>query len=189
MDGLVPAIHVFLSRFPGDATASSDLRPLEVDPTPAGVYPSPMPRFYFDDLTLGRAFPLPPHAVTREEIIAFAREFDPQPFHLGDGGNGLSDGLTASGWHTCAIFMRALCDGLLLDSACLGSPGIDFLRWLRPVRPGDTLAASATVIETRLSKSRPDRGIVRFRHDVVNQGSEPVLVMENPILFLARPAP
>jgi acyl dehydratase len=146
------------------------------------------PRFHLEDFTLGRAFPLPPHTVTREEIIAFAREFDPQPFHLGDGGNGLSDGLTASGWHTCAIFMRALCDGLLLDSACLGSPGIDYLRWLKPVRPGDTLTAIATVIEARASKSRPDRGIVRFRHDVANQGGEAVLTMENPILFLARPA-
>jgi acyl dehydratase len=147
-----------------------------------------MPRYYLDDFTPGRSFPLPPHTVTREEIVDFAREFDPQPFHLGEAGNGLTEGLTASGWHVCGLFMRALCDGILLDAACLGSPGIDTLRWLRPVRPGDTLAATSTVIEARASKSRPDRGIVRFRHEVANQAGERVLTMENPILFLVRPA-
>jgi acyl dehydratase len=147
-----------------------------------------MPKYYLEDFTPGRAFPLPPHMVTREEIIDFAREFDPQAFHLADAGTGLADGLIASGWHVCGIFMRALCDGLLLDAACLGSPGIDTLRWLKPVRPGDTLAATATVVEARLSKSRPDRGIVRFRHEMRNQAGEPVLALDNPILFLARPA-
>jgi acyl dehydratase len=89
--------------------------------------------------------------VTREEIVDFAREFDPQPFHLGEAGNGLTEGLTASGWHVCGLFMRALCDGILLDAA-------------------------------------PDRGIVRFRHEVANQAGERVVTMENPILFLVRPA-
>jgi acyl dehydratase len=147
-----------------------------------------MPRYYFEDLTVGRVFPLPAHAVTREEIIAFAREYDPQPFHLGDGGAGLADGLIASGWHTCAIFMRALCDGLLLDASSLGSPGIDALRWHRPVRPGDTLSGSSTVLSARLSRSRPDRGIVHFRHEMFNQAGEPVLSLDNPILFGVRPA-
>ena len=148
-----------------------------------------MPRYHFDDLTVGRVFPLPGHTVTREEIIAFAREFDPQPFHLGDGGSGLTDGLTASGWHICAIFMRALCDGLLLDASSLGSPGIDTLRWLGPVRSGDTLSGSATVVAARLSKSRPDRGIVHFHHELANQRGDRILSMENPILFGARPTP
>jgi acyl dehydratase len=147
-----------------------------------------MPRYHFDDLTVGRIFPLPPHKVTREAIVAFAREFDPQPFHLADAGSGLTDGLTASGWHVCAIFMRALCDGLLLDAASLGSPGIDTLRWLRPVRAGDTLSGRSTVLAARLSKSRPDRGIVHFRHEIANQAGELVLTMENPILFGVRPA-
>lgn len=146
-----------------------------------------MPKYHLEDFTPGRVFPLPAQAVTREAILAFAREFDPQPFHLADAGSGLTDGLTASGWHVCGIFMRALCDGLLLHAACLGSPGIDRLRWLRPVRAGDTLSATSTVLDARLSRSRPDRGIVRFRHSVADQAGEPVLTMENPIMFLARP--
>ncbi len=144
-----------------------------------------MPKRTFDDLVVGQSFALPPHTFTREEIIAFAREYDPQPFHLADDApeSKLIGGLIASGWHICAVFMRMLCDGLLLDAACLGSPGIDTLKWQRPVRPGDTLTGKSTVLEARVSKSRPDRGITRFRHEVTNQAGDIVMWMENPILF------
>lgn len=147
-----------------------------------------MAKYYFDDLAVGRVFPLPAHTFTREEIIAFAHEYDPQPFHLGDAGTGLTDGLIASGWHVAAVFMRALCEGLLLEASSLGSPGIDTLRWRKPVRPGDTLSGSSTVLAARLSKSRPDRGIAHFRHELVNQSGEAVLTLDNPILFGVRPA-
>lgn len=147
-----------------------------------------MPKRTFDDLAVGQTFLLPSHTVTRDEIIAFAREYDPQPFHLDDHApeSALVGGLIASGWHVCAVFMRMLCDGLLLDAVCLGSPGIDTLKWQRPVRPGDTLTGKSTVLEARISKSRPDRGIVRFRHEVTNQTGDTVMWMDNPILFGVR---
>jgi acyl dehydratase len=144
----------------------------------------------FEDFIVGESFVLPPQRISREEIIAFAREFDPQPFHLDEHAPAteLSGGLIASGWHVSAVFMRALCDGLLLDSACLGSPGIETLKWQRPVRPGDTLAGKSTVIETRASQTRPDRGIIRFRHEAANQDGEVVMWMHNPVFFARRGA-
>jgi acyl dehydratase len=148
---------------------------------------------YFEDFTVGEVIPLGSHQVTRAEIIAFAAEFDPQPFHLDERqGAGtmragtMVDGLIASGWHVSGLFMRMLCDGFLLESSSLGSPGIETLKWRKPVRAGDTLTAKATVIETRRSKSRPEMGIVRFRSEVENQAGEIVMWLENPILFGCR---
>ena len=145
---------------------------------------------FFEDFHSGQVIDLGTKVVTAAEIVAFAREFDPQPMHVDEaaGRRSLLGGLAASGWHTCAMFMRLLCDHLLLKAASLGSPGIDRVRWLRPVRPGDTLAASGEVMETRASRSRPEIGIVRFRFTVVNQLGEPVMTVENPILFARRPA-
>jgi acyl dehydratase len=151
-----------------------------------------MPKRYFEDLTAGAVFDLPPVTITRETIVAFAREFDPQPFHIEEGNPsaGLTDGsLIASGWHVCAVFMRMLCDGLLLDSSCLGSPGIENLKWQRTVRPGDTLSGRSTVIGARASETRRERGIVRFRHEVFNQAGEPVMTLDNPIFFGRRSGP
>jgi acyl dehydratase len=143
---------------------------------------------YFEDFIVGEVIPLGSHRVTRAEIIAFAAEFDPQPFHLDErqGAGSMVDGLIASGWHVSGLFMRMLCDGFLLQSSSLGSPGIETLKWRKPVRAGDTLSAKATVIEARRSKSRPEMGIVRFRSEVENQGGEIVMWLENPILFGAR---
>jgi acyl dehydratase len=140
---------------------------------------------YFEDFVVGEVIPLGSHQVTRAEIIAFAAEFDPQPFHLDErqGADSMVDGLIASGWHVSGLFMRMLCDGFLLQSSSLGSPGIETLKWQKPVRPGDTLTARATVIEVRRSKSRPEMGIVRFRSEVENQAGEVVMWLENPILF------
>ena len=97
-------------------------------------------------------------------------------------------GLIASGWHVGGLFMSLLCGGFLLESSSMGSPGIETLKWQRPVRPGDTLTAFSIVIEARASKSRPEMGIVRFRHEVINQAGETVMWLENPILFGRRGA-
>ena len=97
---------------------------------------------YFDDFKVGEKLPLAPFTITRDEMIAFAAEFDPQPFHLDEAAAArtLLGGLAASGWHTCAIFMRMMCDGWLNDTASMGSPGIEAVRWLHPVRAGDRLS-------------------------------------------------
>src|SRR5579859_3157513 len=104
---------------------------------------------YFEDFAVGHTLELGSYTITREEILAFARQFDPQPFHTDEeqAKASLYGGLIASGWHTASIFMRLLVDGLLNDTASMGSPGVDELRWLRPVRPGDTLRARFTVRE------------------------------------------
>ena len=149
-----------------------------------------MPYRYFEDFEAGQEFPLGPHRVTREEIIAFAAEFDPQPFHLDEaaGADTLLGGLAASGWHTCALFMRMMYEGWLKDSASMGAPGVDKVQWVSPVRPGDTLSGRTIILETRESKSRPDRGFVRTRHEISKAAGEIVLVLETPIMIARRSA-
>lgn len=143
---------------------------------------------HFDDFTIGEKLPLAPCRITRDEMIAFAAEFDPQPFHLDEAvaSRTLLGGLAASGWHTCAVFMRMMVDGWLGASASLGSPGVEAVKWLHPVRPGDELSGHSEVTATRLSRSRPDVGIVSFRHIVVNSHGRAVLEMVNPIMFRRR---
>lgn len=144
-----------------------------------------MPKRHFEDFAVGETIPLPGRQVSRAEIISFAAEFDPQPFHLDERAppTDLTSGLSASGWHVCALLMRMLCDGFLVESNSMGSPGIETLKWRRPVRPGDRLSGAATVLEARASASRPEIGIVRFRSEVTNQAGETVLVMDCPIFF------
>ena len=146
---------------------------------------------YFEDFAAGDVLPLGSHDVTRAEIIAFAAEFDPQPFHLDErqGNGAMLDGLIASGWHVSGLFMRMLCTGFLLESSSMGSPGIETLKWRKPVRAGDRLTGKSIVLEARRSKSRPEMGIVRFRHEVENQAGETVMWLENPILFGCREIP
>ena len=126
--------------------------------------------------------------VDRDEVIAFARDFDPQPFHIDEDAARASmfGGLIASGWHTVSMVMRMMCDSYLLQAASLGSPGVDHVKWLKPVRPGDTIRAVRTVLETRVSKSKPDVGIVKTRWDVYNQADEPVMTMEGYGMFRVR---
>ena len=145
---------------------------------------------YFEDFQAGQEFSLGPHTVTRAEIIAFAAEFDPQPFHLDEqaAASTLLGGLAASGWHTCALFMRMLYDGWLIGTASMGSPGVDQLKWKRPVRPGDVLSGRSVVIECRASRSRTDRGFVRCRHEIVNGCGETVMTCDNPIIVARRAA-
>jgi acyl dehydratase len=142
-----------------------------------------------DDFTVGEVIQHGSWPVTAEEIVAFATEFDPQPFHLDPRApeTTLTGGLIASGWHVSAILMRTMCDAFLLDSTCMGSPGVDNLKWLKPVRPGDTVAARTTVVEVKPSRSRPDRGMVRFKHEMFNQAGELVMVVDNPVLFGRQP--
>ena len=147
-----------------------------------------MPLRYFEDFEAGQEFPFGPHPVTRAEIVAFAAEFDPQPFHLDEkaAADSLLGGLAASGWHTCALFMRMMFDGWLKDSASMGSPGIDRLKWLRPVRPGDVLSGRTLVLEMRASGSRSDRGFLKVRHDIANARGEPVMLVEHSIMIGRR---
>lgn len=116
-------------------------------------------------------------AFTERAIIEFAREFDPQPMHTDpEAARGsIYGGLIASGWQTATSYMRMLVDSVMRDSLSLGSPGLENLRWLKPVRPGDTLRGRFTVLETKLSRSRPDRGIVRSHGEMLNQENEVVM--------------
>ena len=144
---------------------------------------------YFEDFSVGDVLALASRRVERADIVAFAAQYDPQPYHLDERttATDLTAGLSASGWHTCAMFMRMLCDGFLLETRCMGSPGVETLKWRLPVRAGDTLSGTSTVLEARLLRSRPGVGIVRFRHDVINQHGDVAAWMTNPVLIGCRP--
>ena len=146
------------------------------------------PKYYWEDFKAGEVHPLGEKRVDKEEIIAFAKQFDPQPFHVDEAAAEASmyGGLIASGWHTVALVMRMMCDSYMLDSASLGSPGVENLKWLKPVRPGDTLRAQRTTLEARASASRPEMGLVKTRWEVFNQNGEPVMTMEGYGMFGRR---
>lgn len=132
----------------------------------------------YEDFEIGRAFPLGPRTISQEEIIDYALEFDPQPFHLDPESEAAHavGGLIASGWHTCAILMRMMCDSYLLESASQGSGGLDEIKWLLPVRPGDTLSGIATIADRRVSRSRPNLGLLQMVYELKNQNGETVLI-------------
>ena len=149
-------------------------------------------RFYWEDFPTGLVMALGSTAVTREAVLDFAGQFDPQPFHLDDAAAraSLFGQLSASGWHTCAMTMRLMCDGYLNDSSSLGSPGVDELRWLKPVHPGDTITAEMTVLESRVMTSKPHVGLVLSRWRVFNQDGVDVMTMQGWGMFALRhPAP
>jgi acyl dehydratase len=145
---------------------------------------------YFEDFHVGDTFDLGSIQVTEEEILAFARQFDPQPFHIDPerAKDSIFHGLVASGWHTSALFMRLLVDGLLQETISIGSPGVDELRWRNPVRPGDHLRATLTVLECNPSRSRPNMGVVRSACEMFNQKDEVVLTLSGIHFFGRRPA-
>jgi acyl dehydratase len=145
---------------------------------------------YFEDFPPGDVRESPVRTVTRDEILTFARQFDPQPFHLDDeaAARSIFGGLLASGWHTCAIYMRLMWETFLKDTASLGSPGVDEIRWVKPVRPGDSLRVRFTVVEAVPSRSKPDRGIVRVLSEVFNQHGEIVMTMRGLGMYARRPA-
>ena len=143
---------------------------------------------YFEDFKPGEVLQLGHHAITRDEIVTFARQFDPQPFHIDEDAarETMFGGLIASGWHTGSLMMRLFCDGLIKDTASLGSPGIDEMRWIKPVRPGDTLALRVTTTECVPSRSKPDRGIVRSLLELHNQHGELVVSIRGMNLIRRR---
>jgi acyl dehydratase len=146
------------------------------------------PEHYWEDFKVGDKVQIGSRKVSREEIIEFASKYDPQPFHVDENAaqQSMFGGLIASGWHTCAMVMRMMCDHYLLRSASMGSPGIDRLKWLKPVRPGDVITTRRTTLESRPSASRPDMGIVKFLWEVHNQHGETVMTMEGYGLFGRR---
>jgi len=132
---------------------------------------------YFDDYLPGATYDCGSVSVSEDEIVSFARQFDPQPFHVDPAAaaRGPFGGLVASGWHTAALVMRQLVDHYLPEEASLGSPGLDEMRWPDPVRPGDTLRVRASVVEARRSLSKPDRGIMKTAIEAVNQDGRTVM--------------
>ena len=146
---------------------------------------------YFEDFTEGRAIALGSRQITVEEIIDFARQYDPQSFHVDVdvARSSAFGGIIASGIHTLGFYMRHFVDGLLNDSVSLGSPGLDEVRWPRPVRPGDTLECTYTVQSARRSRSQPNRGIVHGLGEAVNQDGVTVMSLKVVNLFGTRPGP
>jgi len=146
-------------------------------------------KYHFEDFTPGRVWELEGPTVGKEEIVEFARRFDPQYFHVDERAAEDSPygGLIASGWQTVGICMRLICDAYLLQTASLGSPGVNEVRWTKPVRPGDRLRMKMTVIEAKISRSKPDRGTVLHRWEVYNQHGDMVMHMEGYGMYARRP--
>ena len=149
----------------------------------------PLKDRWFDDYSVGERFEFGSYTVTEEEIIDFARRYDPQPFHLDHEAAKASHfgGLVASGWMTTAVLMRLLCDHYIPRVSSMGSPGVDEVRWLEPVRPGDTLHVRTEVLECRPSRSKPDRGVLRGRHELVNQQGRVVATVLGMGMYRRRP--
>lgn len=147
--------------------------------------------WYFEDFAPGRVIPVGSRTLGEEEIVAFARQFDPQPFHVDRDAAAKSHfgGIIASGWHTCSIMMRMMVDGFLSEAASMGSPGVDEIRWLKPVRAGDTIAVTSTVLDVRPSSSKPDRGVVHTMWEAKNQHGETVATVKGMGMFMRRPEP
>ena len=144
-------------------------------------------RYYWEDLVVGETVSIGEYTFAEADIISFASQFDPQFFHTDPARakNSIYGGLIASGWHTCSIMMRLMCDTYLAESASMGSPGLAEVRWLKPVRPGDRVRATRTIEESRPT-SKPDRGLILTRWDAYNQHGEHVLLMRGYGLFGRR---
>lgn len=145
---------------------------------------------YLEDFTVGQVTEFPPRPVSEDEIIAFARDYDPQPFHLDKEAakQSLFGGLCASGWHTAGLMMRMMVDNMIGKYASMGSPGVDQLRWVKPVFPGDTLYLRGEVTDVKPSRSKPDRGVITSRYEMKNQKGETVLTMQAKGMYARRPA-
>ena len=149
------------------------------------------PKHYYEDSVVGRAEALGSTSVTKADIIAFARAFDPQPLHLDEEAARATmvGRLSASGWHSCAILMRLICDGFLLDAASLGSPGMEEVRFFKPVFPDDKLSGRFTCASKRTLASRPNVGICRVLFEMLNGEGEVVLSWDTNQLFALRKPP
>lgn len=147
-----------------------------------------MSDIFLDDLAAGQIYQLGSTTLSEEDIVSFAEQYDPQSFHIDPeaAASSIYGGVIASGWQTVCVFMRLFVDGLLERAAAMGSPGIDELRWLKPVRPGDRLDARVEVIGTRPSKSKPDRGLAKLRCVVADKTGDEVLTFVANVLFQRR---
>lgn len=145
---------------------------------------------YFEDFEVGSRRELGSYLVTEEEILSFARQYDPQPFHIDKdaAAKSIYGGLISSGWMTCSIMMRLLVLSTAGKSASMGSPGLDEVRWLKPVYAGDTLTAVLVVLDTRPSQSKPDRGVVHTQWEATNQRGELVCTVKGMGMYGRRPA-
>ena len=146
---------------------------------------------YLEDIVVGSEREFGHYEVTEEEVVAFAKRYDDQPFHTDKQAakDSIYGGLIASGWHTCAMFMRMACDAQAGENkmAILGSPGFDDLKWLLPVRPGDVLSVRSKILSATPSERKPDRGTIRVQNWVLNQNGDVVLEMTNMGRYLRRP--
>jgi acyl dehydratase len=149
-----------------------------------------MPVHYLEDFVVGQVFNTGRLRVDKEQIFAFARQFDPQPFHLDEDAarNSPFQGLAASGWHTAALTMRLMVDGEFKPAGGILGVGFDELSWPRAVRPGDELRAQSEILDVRSSKSRPDRGLIRVRTTTLNQNDDTVMMFTGNLLVPKRPA-
>lgn len=143
---------------------------------------------YFEDYEPGATYVLGQFSLNQEEIVEFARRFDPQPFHVDPKAAKASHygGIIASGWHTGSCMMRLLVDHFLSPVASLGSPGLEEIRWSRPVRPGEVMTVRVTVEQARRSQSKPDRGLIHSRMEVTNEGGEVAMSVRGVNLTLCR---
>ena len=144
---------------------------------------------WFEDFHIGDVVEFGPVTVSEEDIVGFAERYDPQPFHIDPdaAAESMYGGLIASGWHTVSLFMGMFVRAVLLDSASLGSPGVEEIRWLAPVRPGDALRGRSTIVEARASETSASRGTVFTSNEVVNQDGTVVLTMKARGFFQRRP--
>jgi acyl dehydratase len=149
---------------------------------------SNLPKLYWEDFQPGAVSIYGPRLVTREEIVAFAAEFDPQPMHLDEAAarDTMLGGLGASGWHMCCLFMRIIADGFVLNSSSMGGPGVEEVRWLKPLRPGTQVRVRGAVVETRASKSRPEMGLVKFSYEMLDGADTPLMLLTTTQMFGRR---
>jgi acyl dehydratase len=147
-----------------------------------------MPSRYYEDFAEGSVLTYGPRTITREEIISFAAEYDPQPMHLDEEAakKTMLGGLGASGYHTCCFMFRMTYDGFFADSASMGSPGIDEVKWLKPVRAGMPLTLRLTILDKRVSKSRPEMGFIRFRSELLDERGKPVIEQTSTVILGRR---
>jgi acyl dehydratase len=149
-----------------------------------------MAKLFFEDFEPGAVRDYGPRLVTREEIVGFAAEFDPQPMHLDEeaGRASMLGGLAASGWHTCCLMMRMAADGFVLNSASMGAPGVDEVRWLAPLRPGSRITLRTTVLDSRSSASRPEMGFVKMLFEVCDDKNTLLMTLTASLIMGRRAA-
>lgn len=149
-----------------------------------------MSKRHWEDFKPGTVAVYGPRLVTREEIVAFAAEFDPQPMHLDETAAAATPlgGLAASGWHSCCILMRMIADGFINESSSMGAPGVDEVRWLKPLRPGAQVRVRTTVLETRVSNSLPDVGFIKCLFEMIDERDTVLTTMTSPLMIRRREA-